>query len=123
MGDQQRLLGDTIEEGGLVDRIDGTDGDPVDPFDHQVLDDSLLICKSIGGHVEGGGDADLGGGILDALACEDPEVGDSVGDECESGCGIGVGLYHGLLEGICKESYQGQQQDEKGHCFHGVLFW
>ena len=121
VGDQQRLLGDTIEEGSLIDRIDGADGDTVDTFDHQVLDDSLLIRQSIGGHVEGGIDPDLGCGILDTLACQDPEVGDSVGDECEPGRGIGVRWNHRPFEGICEVADQGQCDDDCDSISHGIL--
>ncbi len=85
VGDEERALGDLIEQRGHVGGIDRRDRDAVDAAREQVLEDPLLLVDRAGlRHAEVDRDTELGLGLVHAGLGDGPEARRRVDDEGEA---------------------------------------
>ena len=85
MADEQGLLGDPVEESGLVGWVDRTHGDAVNALGEEVVDDLLLFRGAAGGR-DAEIDLDVAEFLLGGFAAgagDGPEGGGVVADERE----------------------------------------
>ena len=81
MSNQVGVSGSLVEQVGLIVRVDGAYGHPVDAASEQGLDDALLIGDPFAGHLHLGVGGKFGSRGFDSFGGDSPKGTNAIGDE------------------------------------------